>query len=396
MYSKERKKTLLNFELVQKDPFRIFFPLGGFLAIAGVLVWVFHALASDTFEYNTMLHKTVMIGGFISSIIAGFLLTAITRFTGTDYATRKELLFQITVMLVSIFSALNGSYNIFFFGSTVFYIGIARFAFLRILKRNQNPPSTFVFVFLGIAMFIVSSFFLGLNYNSSYNTFFEDIYFQGAILSLILGVGSRLLPGIFGHVEIVKTQRKQYEIESSIVQTITKSLFLYILLFLSSFFIEHFLFPEVIIGRLLRAFVISTMALQYWQIQKIPKNKNILTIFLWISAWGIVIGSLLYALFPEFSVSIIHLKFICGFSLMTIMISAKVSIAHGKQQSEEKSNSKLLFLSGVMLVIAGTTRATIDIFEYPINQITIASSFWIMGICFWFLFIFRKSELDSS
>ena len=162
MNSQIRLNKLKKIELVQKDPFRLFFPLGGLFALFGVLVWVLHAFAPNYFDYNAMVHKTIMIGGFISSIVAGFLLTAITRFTETEFVSKTELLFQIIVLLVSVTSTLAGNGNFFFIGSAIFYLGIAHFAFNRIIKRRQNPPSTFIFVFLGIIMFIISSLFLGL------------------------------------------------------------------------------------------------------------------------------------------------------------------------------------------------------------------------------------------
>src|SRR5438876_11135792 len=65
------------------DPFRIFFPLGIVLGVMVVAIWplyYFHI----TEGYSGRSHAFVQADGFLYAFIAGFLLTAIPRFTGTS------------------------------------------------------------------------------------------------------------------------------------------------------------------------------------------------------------------------------------------------------------------------------------------------------------------------
>ena len=64
------------------DPYRIFFPLGVLLGTAGVSIWLLYWLGL-TAGYSGRAHAFVQIEGFLYAFIAGFLLTAIPRFTGT-------------------------------------------------------------------------------------------------------------------------------------------------------------------------------------------------------------------------------------------------------------------------------------------------------------------------
>src|ERR1017187_897825 len=68
------------------DPYRIFFPLGIVLGLAGVAVWplFFFGIISG---YWGISHAFIQSDGFLFCFVAGFLLTAIPRFTGTQNPT---------------------------------------------------------------------------------------------------------------------------------------------------------------------------------------------------------------------------------------------------------------------------------------------------------------------
>jgi uncharacterized protein involved in response to NO len=74
---------------LEKDPFQLFFPLGALLAVASVLPWTAQLYGQG--GYPRELHRVLMINGFLLSFVAGFLMTAITRFTGTHFATKGEV-----------------------------------------------------------------------------------------------------------------------------------------------------------------------------------------------------------------------------------------------------------------------------------------------------------------
>src|SRR5262245_53606399 len=64
------------------DPYRIFFPLGALLGIAGVSIWPLYHWGV-TAGYSPRSHAFVQTDGFLFAFIVGFLWTAVPRFTET-------------------------------------------------------------------------------------------------------------------------------------------------------------------------------------------------------------------------------------------------------------------------------------------------------------------------
>src|SRR5215467_4086081 len=65
------------------DPYRLFFPLGIILGTMGVAIWPLYYYGV-TPGYSGRAHAFVQTDGFLYAFIAGFLLTAVPRFTGTE------------------------------------------------------------------------------------------------------------------------------------------------------------------------------------------------------------------------------------------------------------------------------------------------------------------------
>jgi uncharacterized protein involved in response to NO len=83
------------------DPYRVLFPLGLATGIAGVSVWPFYYFGI-TEGYSGRTHAFVQICGFLYSFAAGFLLTAIPRFTGTEPPRRATQYFLAGLIVLSV------------------------------------------------------------------------------------------------------------------------------------------------------------------------------------------------------------------------------------------------------------------------------------------------------
>src|SRR6266516_2678 len=98
------------------DPYRIFFPLGILLGVMGVSIWPLYYFGI-TEGYSGRAHAFVQTDGFLYAFIAGFLLTAIPRFTGTEAPSRR-----IQYALAAILAACAAAFEFHFFA-----IGISLF-----------------------------------------------------------------------------------------------------------------------------------------------------------------------------------------------------------------------------------------------------------------------------
>src|SRR6187402_3605102 len=89
------------------EPFRLFFPLGILAAVAGVMMWPLLYSGHLGF-YPAEAHARVMIEGFMSAFVIGFLGTAFPRLTGNAGWSRGELASHVLLWLTCVLSALTG------------------------------------------------------------------------------------------------------------------------------------------------------------------------------------------------------------------------------------------------------------------------------------------------
>jgi len=317
----------------KKDPFRLFFPFGWLLGLIGIVPWIPFAWTDDA-TYPGGFHAVLMSRGFMPSFILGFLMTAVPRFTGTSTARGWEVGVGLASILACFVAALLGELS-YARALTLFQIALlAIFIAVRFPERNVNPPGAFLFVAVGLILGFAGSLLelLGsleqVEIPASFVLFGKLTSFYGMVLALILGVGSRLFPGILGWTEIVHAQREQYEKPPSFVQAVPSDLFLGGILLVLSFLVESLL--EERSGRALRAVLVLYVAVRYWRVHRKPKRISWMNWALLAAAWSIVLGEWLSVLFPEWGLDGKHLVFVGGFSLLSLLVAARVTLAHGE------------------------------------------------------------------
>src|SRR3989338_4189974 len=77
-----------------REPYRIFFPLGVWMGAVGIGHWLFYALHWLP-RYSGFFHSSIQIMVYMNCFVAGFLMTAIPRFTSTHSANPREVLWFI-------------------------------------------------------------------------------------------------------------------------------------------------------------------------------------------------------------------------------------------------------------------------------------------------------------
>src|SRR5436190_11588067 len=121
------------------DPYRIFFPLGVLLGIAGVLLWpLYYWHVIDW--YDGRAHAFVQTDCFLYAFIAGFLWTAVPRFTGAS-APRRPIQFAVAALILA--QAVAFELRIFPVGHLIFIVAhlIVIGVMVRCFaERQQSPP----------------------------------------------------------------------------------------------------------------------------------------------------------------------------------------------------------------------------------------------------------------
>ncbi len=274
-------------------------------------------------------------------------MTAAPKFSQTLTASWFEIISFILVTCFGVWAAYSDNTDLVFSISALQPLIILFFLVTRIFRRKQNPPYSFLFVFMGLILWLISalaSIFVDPEA-------FKSLHYEGAIGCIILGVGSRLIPGILGHVEIVGAQRQRDEKLIPLYRTIPLSFVFIVSIFLISYFL-----PEAS-GQIIRALVVSFVGIVFWRLHKAPASRSALTWSIWTASWMIALSFGFKAFWHEGLIHTSHAFFISGIVLLTLLVATRVLLSHGPKE-EKLEHSKLLYLMTFLLLLSAATRVS--------------------------------------
>jgi uncharacterized protein involved in response to NO len=155
-----------------QEPFRIFFPAGILLGIAGVSLWPLY-YAGLIEAYPATAHARLMIEGFMASFIIAFLGTAGPRITSTSPFSRSEVVAILTLDLLAAGLHFGDSHRA---GDALFVCCIALFVFSigkRFVRRKDSPSPNFVLVALGLVSGIAGAALLAYSETAQYSRAYQ-------------------------------------------------------------------------------------------------------------------------------------------------------------------------------------------------------------------------------
>jgi len=187
------------------DPYRLLFPLGVLMGIFGVSIWpLYYWHVIDW--YNGRSHAFIQTDCFLYAFIAGFLWTAIPRFTGTAAPSRR---IQYVLALLIATQAIVFEAKVFPLGHALFFVSHAIVIALVVrcfMHRVHPPPETFSLVGLGLFGGLVASVVnLGISIGwipSGLDLVGRRLMTEGMVLLLVLGVGGFLGPRLLGFAQL--------------------------------------------------------------------------------------------------------------------------------------------------------------------------------------------------
>jgi uncharacterized protein involved in response to NO len=382
---------------IERDPFRLFFPLGALFALLGVAPWTAQVFVHASYPRD--LHRLLMINGFLLAFVTGFLMTAITRSTGTRFATKGEITGALVTLLGSGAGAFLPSGELCYLLAALTVAQLGAFALRRFLQKTANPPYTFAFIGVGLALWLASNVGLflagaGVPVPEGALAVLNDVYTNGAVMSLVLGVGGRLFPGILGWDEDVAAQRRTYETSASFHLVIPADVWASMALFLASFLLLPFVGARP--SLLARGLVALYFGLRFWKIHRLPRTRSYLTWSLWLSCWCNALAYFLPALWAGGGVHALHLGFIGGFSLVTLLISTRVTFAHGAAGTEAEKTTPAIAVFAGLLLLAMATRVTAILWpRLYLDHLGYAAVTWLVGLLVWAWAVLRRGRLAA-
>lgn len=385
-----------------KNPFKLFFPVAFYCALLGSGLWLAYGVFNIG-EFPLENHAHLFMGGFIYFSIFGFLLTAIPRFTQTDFLSRAELfLFFILVVFVCSFYIV-GHYFLFWMSLFSGWPLLLTFAAKRFRARKQNPPYTFAFVGFGLLLGLMGSFLNALYYwdESSFAAAFDWgrlLFYDAMVSAFILGVGGRLIPGILGFTEIVASQREVYEKPEPFLKVIPIDVISCLFIFGASLILEGV--GYIVAAFITRALVITYFGFRFWRLHEQVKTKRWHGRMLKLSCWFILFGSWLLCFYPDYTIHIRHLIYIGCYFLMTIMVSSRVIVSHAGQSLEIEQRKFPYLVVGILIAFAALTRSSAILMPdsyirhlgYTGLVLFISLVLWLI----WYVILSRKMRHDET
>ncbi len=370
------------------DPYRIFFPLGIILGVMGVSIWPLYYFGI-TEAYSGRAHAFVQTDGFLFSFIAGFLLTAIPRFTGTDAPSRNTQYVLATIVIVC---AVAFEFHFFEIGNTAFiaaHVMLIALAMRRFLKRKQDPPETFSFVGLGLIAGVLGALIdAGIAWNvvpPSLDPLGKRLLTEGMVLLLVLGIGGFLGPRLLGFAALPKF------VGIDPAQRVNGKILFYKLAGLAvllSLIAEYgFGFASMAFLRAAVATAVIVSTVQPW---RQPAVRSTLAWCVWTAHWLVIMSLWLIAIAPLYRIDFLHVLFIGGFTLLILAIGTRVTLSHGGHSLTLERGSwplRIGLSTGLVAMLAriGAPFAPTSYFEH----LAFAALLWIAGIVFWGFHVVR-------
>lgn len=387
--------------VVCREPYRLFFPVGIWMGVVGISPWLLYVLGlTDT--YSGMFHSSMQMLVYMNCFVIGFLMTFIPRFTGTFYASRAEvfsflfLFFGMALFLrIEHWEAAQILYLVWLFLLVTFLIR-------RIRGRQRtggNPPLELVWIpiailhaFVGTMVYLLAEWQVVPNWMLKTG---RSMMEQGFLLSVVLGIGGFLIPRILGISKTESLSGGGCESCASATKKMSatlKSILFHLgcgLALFASFWVEG-------LGFIRWAYLIKAVVaiLQFSSARilfGLPAEIGFYAKIAWFSCRMVVSGFIMAAVFPKYSIEMLHITFIGGFSLMTFAIATMVVLSHAGQAEELKKPLWILWLIVAALGFSLIERVLVIFSPDAFFRIlAAASAAWIFGAVAWLFFVLPK------
>ena len=373
-------------ELTAGEPFRLLFLVGLLLGVIGVSLWPLHVWGVLE-GYPAIPHQRVMIEGFLTAFVIGFLGTAMPRLLevppmrlGQTFGFAGLLLLLGGLQLAGETAAGDGVFIL----TMLLLLGwlISRFRL-----RRDLPPPQFVMVGLGMLSSLVGA---GVFLAGAWTPLPTWLYgfgpaflYQVYLLLPILGIGVVLLPRFMGW----STEGETPDSPAPNPQWLrrARAMALWGGAIVLSFALEAIGTggPLSAAAAIFRAGVIGLYVLKELHGRTIPPGT--LPKSFRLAFWTIWLGYLLIACWPHWRTAWLHVVFITGFNLLTYIVATRVIFGHGGRSDRFRARLWPVIAMIIALWVAMIARVGGEWLPNSARMLhfAYAAVFWIIGTTIW-------------
>ena len=367
------------------EPFRILFPLGALTGIIGVALWPLYVWKILP-TYPGLMHSRIMIMGFLTSFVVGFLGTAFPRLLDVPRLRSPLAIafaFAIFLGVAAHFTGATLGGDILFTGTLLSLVATLAG---RFPQRKDVPPPAFVLVAGGLLCGIIGGaiqVIAGLRPDVLPDLAYplgRLLLHQGYLLLPIMGIGAFLLPRFFG----LPNRQNFPESLSLPPGWIPRALFAATcgLVVVAGFVLEAK--GMVRAGMAARALGLLVYFLREVPIHQAKFSGGSLALGLRLAMLSLPMGYALMAVWPEHGFSFIHVVMISGFSLLTFIVASRVVYGHSGQAGKFQTRLKPVLTLIVFVMLAMLTRVSADWMPaIRLSHYGYAGLSWIAGVIVW-------------
>jgi uncharacterized protein involved in response to NO len=358
--------------LLRREPYRLFFPLGLVLGIAGVVPWILFGRGL-IHTWPGLSHSLVMSQGFFVSVAIGFLGTMLPRRTGTAPLPGALIGALALAAVLSSGALLAGA------------VGVAQVIFLAVLvgmvtvvaPRVRKAPPSFVLVAGGFVLAAVGSAVLLAGVAPGLG---RALVSQGLMLSLVLAVAPFLIPGILrGEAARRELGRPVYLGMAALLG--------------ASFAVEEWLSIRaglvargaIVAGALLLAGVLSPAT-------RPGAHRAAFRLALLLVPLGLVAAGLV----PERRIALLHVTHVGGLALLIVAVTVHVTLLHGGRERLAARWPVPVVAAATCLLAAAGLRASLESFGASYTDaMSLAGALWVAAVIVWGGFLLRNLRRAS-
>lgn len=367
-----------------REPFRVLFPAGVLAGVTGVLLWPLHLLGGIG-AYPGPSHTHLMVAGFFGAFIVGFLGTALPRMLSS-----RPLAPWQTILLATLHVAMTAAFAI---GQTVtgdllqlaVLAGFGMCLVPRFLKRQDTPPPGFVLVALGFACAVGGAVLDVIIARGEPDPALVPLQrllaFQGFVLLPVLGVGPYIVPRLLGRDSLHDFPESAPTPPHGWTSRALVSLLVGAVV-LGSFWVEAY--RSAPIGHGLRALAVSALLWRELPAVLGSSGWNLPSTSVRLAIACVPIGYASAALFPTLRTALLHIVFMSGFSLLTLLVATRVVFGHSGNLHQLAGRNRWLATFAGLVILAMTTRISGDFWpKIQFSHYIYGAIAWAAGAVVW-------------
>ncbi len=373
--------------------FRPFFLFPVIFAIVHITLWLFIYSGKFSLGLNSissfLWHGHEMVFGYVSAVIIGFLLTAVTNWTGKMTMTGKQLMLLFSLWLVAriMFMVPGETAFIVAMACDLLFLTLALVDFIKPIIETKNKRqfgfiAKLVIIFIANVLFYLGAF--GILENGMHYGVYLGFYIA---LSIVFALGRRVIPFFISRgINPAKEIQNPKWIDSSSL----------VLIGVFSVYDTFFTADKILAAISLVLFIVHSVRLYNWHRKAIWGNS--LLWILWVSYLFLTLGFLLKfisALKPDLvnPFLALHCFSYAGIGLITIGMMARVTLGH---TGRSIYNPPKLVKPAFIILIIGSFFRVIAPIIIPASHnifIHISVTLWILAFL---LFVFSYAKMLIS